>query len=297
MADPNSIFDFYQRTDWDGATQTRRRRYRRMISLSHHITFFLAKRFPNAFPLIFVLGYPKSGTSWLCQLIADYLKLPFPQHSILPIGFASVVHGHEAVSTKYRKGVYIYRDGRDVMVSSCNHWLKNKGSARRSAFKADENQTIRDLLPGFIKHSVRHPFAGRNNWGQHLDTFFRLDEEKFPGIKYEDLLSSPEKTLEGLIKNLLQNNEPIDKRRIQATIERYSFTNQRRNSGKEENSMSYLRRGKQGDWMNHFTPESAQIFDKHYGTSLIDAGYETDRGWVEEFSDRVTDNNENFGVN
>ena len=123
MPKPNKqlIFDIPQRNKWKGATLTRKRKFRRMISLAHHATFTLGKMFPNSIPLMYVLGYPKSGTTWICQLLAGSLGLPFPQHSILPVGFAAVVHGHEMVSRKYPTGAYIVRDGRDVAVSSFHH--------------------------------------------------------------------------------------------------------------------------------------------------------------------------------
>jgi hypothetical protein len=35
-----------------------------------------------------------------------------------------------------------------------------------------------------------------------------------------------------------------------------------------------------GDWANHFTPESAQVFQDKAGTALIRLGYEPDDGWV-----------------
>ena len=59
---------------------------------SHHVTWFLGTRFPKSIPLVFVLGYPKSGTTWACQLAADYLQLPFPRYSLLPVGVIGEEH-------------------------------------------------------------------------------------------------------------------------------------------------------------------------------------------------------------
>ena len=81
---------------------------------SHHLTWFPGTRFPDAIPLVFVTGYPKSGTTWACQMVADYLRLPFPRFTLLPVGCPAAVQGHQRVWKRYRKGVYVLRDGRDV---------------------------------------------------------------------------------------------------------------------------------------------------------------------------------------
>ena len=54
----------------------------------------------------------------MTQLVAHYLQLPFPRHSLLPVGFPAVVHGHQRVWKSYPRGVYLLRDGRDAVVSA-----------------------------------------------------------------------------------------------------------------------------------------------------------------------------------
>jgi len=75
-----------------------------MRSVSHYTTMSIGSRFGEKFPMHFVCGYPRSGTTWFSELLADYLNLPRPNMYIFPIGFASVIHtpvpsGSESISS------------------------------------------------------------------------------------------------------------------------------------------------------------------------------------------------------
>ena len=57
----------------------------RMRVASHNVTWLLGTRFPKSIPLVFVVGYPKSGNTWAAQLVSHCLQLPYPRHSLLPL--------------------------------------------------------------------------------------------------------------------------------------------------------------------------------------------------------------------
>ena len=70
------------------------------------------------------VGFPKSGTNWLCELMGTTLGLPVPVDYQLPIMFKAVVHSHYTYNERFPNAVYIRRDGRDVMTSFYFYWTR-----------------------------------------------------------------------------------------------------------------------------------------------------------------------------
>lgn len=279
----NSLFNISDRAQWLGQTHTRRRNLRHLIAISHHATLLLGKIFPSAFPLLYVMGYPKSGTSWVAQLVGDYLRLPHPQHYILPIGFPAVIQGHESISSRYHAAVYVLRDGRDVLISGFHH-LKSQTAAgggkryQRAFFnKIDRQAPLSDVLTSFIEHAARYPFSGRLTWGDHVIKHLKMANDRIIVVSYEDLLTQGSVELNKLMSKLCGTE--ADAKRVDEALHRYQFEGKKPSQGD-----SYYRKGQFGDWMNHFNAESAKAFDHYFGHALVMAGYESDSQWVNSFS-------------
>lgn len=265
------------------------KRLRKSIPLraaSHFTTFWLGARIPDGFPLVFVVGYPKSGTTWMCQVVADYLQLPFPKGSILPVGCPAVVHGHETVWPSYRRGVYSMRDGRDVMASLYFHISRRvpKGASgarlRRKYFGgAEDLENSRKNFAAFIEVQMKRPFASRANWGDHVSTFYDRALPQMALLRYEELLADGPTALKAVVRTL--TGEEPDEERIRWAIDKFSFARQSGRKSGAEDRTTFLRKGKAGDWTNHFTREAAEIFDRYCGESLVRAGYAMDRSWAQ----------------
>ncbi|MCA9189262.1 MAG: sulfotransferase domain-containing protein [Pirellulaceae bacterium] len=269
--------------EWTSHNHTRRRRYRYAIAASHHVTWFLGKQFPHAFPLLFVLGFPKSGTSWVCQMVADYLRVPFPQNSLLPIGFPAVVHGHELVTSRYPRAIYVLRDGRDAMVSLYFHYLAM--TEKRQPGDDAAGQPARLPFASFVEQQLRRPWGSPANWGEHARSYFNHADTNCALIRYEEMLSDPEDALQRVLRDV--TNEECNPQRVREAVQRFAFQQQSGRATGEEDRKSYLRKGQAGDWVNHFSPEAAKAFAQHCGDMLIAAGYEQNDGWVRQFSRRM----------
>lgn len=258
----------------------------KMVAASHHVTFFLGRRFPSAVPLVYVVGYPKSGTTWACQVIADCMLLPFPRHSLLPLGCAAVVHGHELVRRDYPRGVYSIRDGRDAVISSYFFFLRGVPDTddpplprriRRYFPRLKNKHDVAGNLVPFIEEEMRRPRFG-HHWGGHVRAYYDVAHPRMPMLKYEDMLNDGAEHVAQCISKLT-GDEP-DVRRAQAALDKYSFARQAKRQPGQEDRDRFLRKGQAGDWRNYFTKEAAEIFDHHCGEMLVRSGYEPDRSWV-----------------
>ena len=260
----------FTNAEWGSASHRRRLKWRYLIAASHHLTFFFGRHFPRTFPLVFVIGFPKSGTSWVCQLMADYLRLPFPQNSLFPIGFPAVVHGHETCSKSFPNPIYVVRDGRDAMTSLFFH-VHGQSKKRVSTNHAAEFEE-------FVRRQLRHPTGSPVNWGDHVRSYFESTQQHHARlVRYESLLADPAESLASVIEQL--TGEPAHKCRLAKSVDRFAFAAQR-GRDQQENRASYLRKGKAGDWRNHFTPAAAAEFADSCGDMLVAAGYESDHRWL-----------------
>ena len=265
-------------------------------TLSHHVTWFLGTRFPQVFPLVFVVGYLKSGSTWAAQLVAHVLELPFPRFSLLPIGCPAVVHGHERVWKRYPKCVYVMRDGRDVMVSQYFFMSKSIPDGDNPRMTARQHRmfpslvnkvNVHDNLTAFVNRMMRKPESARANWGEHLRSYYASDNPNVVLLRYEDLMQDGPNTLGRVMSEL--TGEEADADRVRESLDRFSFERQAGRRRGDERRSNFLRKGLVGDWTNHFTRSAAEAFDRSCGDMLIRAGYETDRSWVESCNPALPD--------
>jgi hypothetical protein len=91
-------------------------------------------------------------------------------------------------------------------------------------------------------------------------------------VRYEDLLTDPH----GSLRRILDLYElPATEERITEMVERNTFARLSggRDRGQEQTS-SFFRKGKAGDWKNHFTQKQADRFREIAGDWFEHHGYE-----------------------
>ena len=254
-----------------------------------HMTWWIGERAPRLVPLVYVIGYPKSGTTWVAQMVADYLQLPFPRGSILPVGFPAVMHAHRGFPSGKPRVVYVMRDGRDALTSLYFFESRRMPEGdhprmtrlQRRLYPGMVNKAdVRTNIGPFVSRQLARPHASPLNWGDHVRTWLGASDTSGSAmVRYEDMRASPVETLTGAMR-AITGKEP-EPELIRMAVEKFSFRRQSKRSPGEEDRTRLLRKGESGDWRNHFTPEAARAFDRVCGDALIEAGYETDHRWVE----------------
>lgn len=252
------------------------------------------------FPMYIVSEYPKSGGTWLARMAADCLENAFPQRYRLPIAMPCVIHNHWTYSRRLRRPFYLYRDGRDIMVSYYFHRMRrvavdqhagdgrNKRLYDRLFGKGYDPEDVRTHLPRFIEHEFKHPRGSRLTWTQHIDNWYDPDSRPHVAyLSYEQLLAEPHATLKRAAEHLAQRE--IDDWRIDMAVEKFSMAKQTGRKPGQEDRSSFIRKGVAGDWANHFSREAAEIFRDRAGDTLVMLGYEPDHAWVERIGSPVAE--------
>lgn len=252
---------------------------------------FIITHWGRQFPMYTVSEYPKSGGTWLGRMIADCLEVPLPQRFRLPLAMPCVVHNHWTYDRRFTHPFYLYRDGRDIMVSFYFHRMRviarNKDVNDRLAGKRYERlfgkgydpQDVRRWLPRFIEHEFAHPRDSRVTWARHVESWYDPDRTHVAYLSYEDLLADTRATLTRAVEHVAGRR--IEPWRIDMAVEKFSMARQTGRAPGEEDRSSFIRKGISGDWKNHFTREAAEIFHDRAGATLIALGYETDQRWID----------------
>lgn len=201
------------------------------------------------------------------------------------------------------KAFHVIRDPRDIVVSAYfsykkTHAIRDWSQLRNLRDKLRAINMEEGLLE-IMKFNATF-FKYMSNWN--------FNDPNIYEIKFEGLTQQPALKLTEMFKHLgLLDDEKdgmnffgaynrlvnkigqpalawqqvkINTKAFDNILERLSFQNlaQGRSTG-SENINSHYRKGESGDWQNHFTERHKDYFKTHFGSLLIELGYEKDLNW------------------
>lgn len=234
------------------------------------------------FQSLIVTEYPKSGGTWLSQLVSECTSLPYARNRY-PVFTNSILHGCWLAPHPKHKTIALFRDGRDIMVSYYYHLIFPKditaagySNTVRRKVGIDDPEDITTHLPAFINWAFTEGFPGWS-WADYVDRW--QSDPRVISTSYEALSINTKQELTNILQQLgIEAGEAT----IHSAVEKYSFTAQSGRKQGDQDNRAFVRKGIIGDWRNCFNRESALIFSELAGKQLIAAGYEKDYSWIEE---------------
>ena len=253
--------------------------WHKINALSH---YFLSYTFSGIIPYYIVNEYPKSGGSWVGQMLAAALDVPFPRNR-LPMLRPCIMHEHFLWPATLKNVVIVWRDGRDVIVSQYFHSLFRNERGNQilvekvsTDLKYSDVNDIRSNLPSFIEYVFKGKKHPKFSWSDFADKWQGKSEAVH--VKYEDFRRDCAGQLQKLVCTLI--NKTLDNEKAEKIEKNFSFEKQSGRTPGQENSNSFMRKGIVGDWKSHFSLESKEMFAHYAGDTLISLGYEKDKSWV-----------------
>ncbi len=226
--------------------------------------------------------FPKSGGTWIGQLLSDALDIPFPRNTF-PIFGSSVLHGHYLDPRGMKNVVVVLRDGRDVMVSWYHHCMFNREHGNsffvdkvRHELKFRDHADVKDNMPRFIEYSFERQKYPRFNWAKFIDTWYGRNNVVF--VRYEDLHRDAVEELRKTVLGL--TGKTLAMERAERIVDKYSFARQAKGATGSDERGRFLRKGIVGDWRNYFSGEARSVFHHYAGDQLLRLGYEADDTWL-----------------
>lgn len=227
-----------------------------------------------------VLGCVASGTNWLTNTLADYSGKPAFKswQVVVPQVGPHVFHMHRFLQSDFAKHrtLYMFRDGRDVVVSVFHKYAKAlRENRQRKEFKratGEELSTerIAEQFPAFLKWYVSTPQRSSIPWPDHITRGF---DAGYVRLSFEACKADMTAELARALRKL-DGVEPDEDRLAQAVA-----SNEMSKLKTNKNS-HFLRKGSSGEWKTLFDQRSREIFAEWGGDALKRAGYELNDDWV-----------------
>ncbi|MDQ3438460.1 MAG: glycosyltransferase [Actinomycetota bacterium] len=186
------------------------------------------------------------------------------------------------------KVIHVVRDGRDVAVSLMHHfWNLSKDAhaegiydlepeelAKRDAYRKDPEAFLASGQSIFVEERLRQMAVRWNRrTGKASREGTELFGENFLQLRYEDLLLSPEESMQSAFE-LLGANSDADT--VSRCVQNNSFERTTGRPRGTEESESFFRKGVAGDWRTPFTQRDREVYEQVAGRTLVEMGYSLD---------------------
>ena len=252
---------------------------------------------------IVVVGYPKSGTTWVAQLVAELVACPVmgfwnSEHDELAregldreSEFRCFKSHHQLGELRAATGqrdttvIYVIRDPRDIAVSAAHYFRVTPWPSLAAAFCPTLRRVYRTVAtkvaPSSVAYRVDRMVDAVLNGSKHVTHWMRVPwkthYEPFVAgrrfwLRYEDLLAEPERQCSRILSHLEYD---LSRREINAAVSHQSFQSRRESALRvgDQRRVNHLRDGTSGQWRRHLTAEQRGLFREQLAEDLEYFGY------------------------
>jgi hypothetical protein len=176
-----------------------------------------------------------------------------------------------ALTQPGRATIFVYRDPRDMIISHIyyatqmreEHWMHRYYTEELHTMEERINAAINGVdRPGSELTAIRHRYEGYLGWLDHPDVLC---------LRFEELILNRDATLGRLLDYLSERGNTLNLPRQQA-VAALEMAVAPKKSGT-------FRKGRPGNWREHFTPANIDLFKAETGDLLLRLGYETGSDW------------------
>ncbi len=254
---------------------------------------------------VIVVGYPKSGTTWVTRLVAELVGCPV-------VGFLNSDHNEIAQEGSHRhsnfqcfkshhqfyelcelkinpgKVIYVVRDPRDICISGSEYFHIERWPFLGKCFRkfpggAEIYSGINELILSSSRYRVKRMLQAvvdgskdinhwlRVPWVSHYKSY--IENQSF-FVKYEDILCDPESECKRIIAFLGISR---DESQIKGAIERQSFENKKQEflQSNQLNKAKFMQTGKKEQWRQGLSKRQRKMFSEMLTDELNEFGYPT----------------------
>jgi hypothetical protein len=219
---------------------------------------------------IIVVGYPRSGNTWVARLLGDVINSPV--EGFWGDHYGNIVKRDDAIDGLYRKSkisiykghhtfenlrknqkdiIFVVRDIRDIVIST-SHF-----------FKAFKNKSYGEIMLDLKKGCPGEIAPWCFPYNKYIDDY--LENNVFI-LKYEDLLSDGIPEIKKILKHLKIEASDV---KIQQSIDKHSVKN------RKETEKSHIRLAKSNQYLEEMTPSEKVLADELFGGTLKKLKYFT----------------------
>jgi Sulfotransferase domain len=253
---------------------------------------------------IIVVGYPKSGCTWVTRLVAELVGCQVAgfwrseKNEIAMEGeervsdFRCYKSHHQLPDLGVRPNdpetwvIYVLRDPRDIALSAANYFQFDRFPHLAALFRtiprgekfyrhtfapllASEYYRLQRMTEALLHGSPRVHNWVRVSWRDHWEPY---QQAGVPVVRYEDLLASPEEQSLRILQHFGIVRTP---EQIATAVRNQSFANKKESLLREGETgrAKFLRVGKSGQWREKLPTHLQARFANELGRELASWGY------------------------